>query len=354
MITPAYRGGSARNLSPIVLLTANLLLGVAACSLDNSTAPNPAAEAVEPSSALALAANSWALKAPYAGAGLTGSAAAMAPNSAGESVVYKLGGTDDEGGTNFGVQAYNVAKNSWSFKTARVGVFNSNGAAKLGSRIYFSGGSPAVETPTTYTNLVWAYDYTHDRMIQRASLPLVSGEGVSGVIGSRLYVLPGACSGERYPNPGYCAEEPTRAFFRYDPASNSWASRASAPHYHRLGAAGVLNGKLYVAAGFKGFSPVTALDVYDPGTNAWTSLAKIPSGGAAIGAVIAGRFYVVTDGGTYAYNPATNSWSGKASPAESHDALVKVTLNGSSRLAAVGGVHGPDFSTPNDTELYTP
>jgi N-acetylneuraminic acid mutarotase len=354
MITPAYRGGPARNLSPIVLLTANLLLGVAACSPDDPTAPNPAAEAVEPSSALALAANSWALKAPYAGAGLTGSAAAMAPNSAGESIVYKFGGTDGEGGTNFGIQAYNVAHNSWSFKSAPVGVFNSNGAAKLGSRIYFSGGSPVVDNPNAYTNRVWAYDYAHDRMIQRANLPLVSGEGVSGVIGSRLYVLPGACSGERYPNPGYCAEERTLAFFRYDPATNSWATLASAPHYHRLGAAGVLNGKLYVAAGFNGFNEAANLDVYDPATNAWTTLARIPTGGAAIGAVVAGRFYVVTSGGTYAYSPATNSWTRRASPAESHDALVKVTLGGAGRLVAVGGVHGPDFNIPNDTELYTP
>ena len=37
-----------------------------------------------------------------------------------------------------------------------------------------------------------------------------------------------------------------------------------------------------------------------------------------------------------------------------HDALLKVQLDGRSRLLAVGGNHGPNIDIPNPTELYLP
>jgi hypothetical protein len=330
------------------LLATTALALLAACSSDHGlTQPG-----TDQTPSFALASNSWTLKAP-AHSGVFASSAGTAPNPAGESIVYKFGGRDGEGGTNWPVEAYNVATNSWTTKSARVGVFNSNGVAKISTLLYFSGGSPVVETPTSYTNLVWAYDYTNDVMIQRASLPLVSGEGVSGAIDGKLYVLPGACSGERYPQPGYCAEERTRRFYRYNPATDTWVSRPASPHYHRLGAAGVLGGKLYVAAGFSNFTRVANLDVY-PATDSWKTLAPVPTGGRAHGAVLGGRFYVITEGGTYAYNPATDTWATRASPSEGHDDVVTVRLNGAARLMAVGGSHGSESNIPNDSEMYTP
>jgi hypothetical protein len=332
------------------LLAATALVALAACSSeDNLTQPG-----TDPAPSFSAASNTWALKAA-SHIGLNSSSAGAAPNAAGEWVVYKFGGTDGEGGTNWPVEAYNVATNTWTFQSSRTGVFNSNGVAKIATRLYFSGGSPVVDNPTSYTNLLWAYDYTNDVMIQRASLPLVSGEGVSGAIDGKLYVLPGACSGERYPQlPGYCAEERTRRFYRYDPGTDTWVSRASSPHYHRLGAAGVLGGKLYVAAGFSNFTKVANLDVYDPATNTWKTLAPVPTGGRAYGTVLGGRFYVIAAGGTYAYNPATNTWTSRASPSEAHDDVVTVRLNGAARLMAVGGSHGSESDIPNNSEMYTP
>ena len=194
----------------------------------------------------------------------------------------------------------------------------------------------------TFVNQLWAYDYTRDRLIRKADLPIFSAEGVTGVINGKLYVLPGACSGELYPNPGYCAEEPTRRFYRYDPATNTWATRRQAPHFHRRGAAAVIDGKLYVAGGFKGIAgeePVADLDVYDPASNTWRTLAPIPTGGAASGATLQGQFYVVVQGfnGTvpdnraYAYNRVTNRWTAKAAP-DVFGSVVRVTLDSRSYL----------------------
>jgi N-acetylneuraminic acid mutarotase len=335
-------------------------LAVLGCTSDSPT-ESSVPEAGPFSAASSAASNSWTSRAAYPAPGLFGSVAATAPNSAGQSIVYLMAGTDGEGGTQYPVKAYNVATNTWSYKTGRVQVFYPNGAAKLGSRIYFSGGYNAVETPSSFDNRLWAYDYAHDRMIQKANLPIFGAEGVSGVISGKLYVLPGACSGDRYPNPGYCREEPTRRFYRYDPGANAWSQLPSSPHRHRLGGAAVLNGKFYVIAGFSAFDPVADLDVYNPGTNSWKSLARIPTAGPAIADVIQGKLFVVVAGSdglhSYAYNSNTNSWSARPAPAHGHDALVRVILNGSARLLAVGGSEvgqGPAALDPVVSELYTP
>jgi hypothetical protein len=272
----------------------------------------------------------------------------MAPNSAGQSIVYAFGGTSsDEGGTGKSVKAYNVATDSWTGRLARVGVFYSNGVGKIGSKLYFSGGYVTAGSLPDATSGLWAYDYSNDRMIKKANLPIFSAEGVSGVINGKLYVLPGACNGNGYPSPGYCAVEETRRFYRYDPATNTWVSRRQAPHFHKRGAAAVIDGKLYVVGGRNGSQPVADLDVYDPATNTWRTLAPIPTAGAASGAALGGRFYVVVSGSvmrSYAYNPATNKWAAKAAP-DIFGPVVRVALNDRSRLFTANG---------NRSALYTP
>jgi hypothetical protein len=273
------------SLSLKLALPPTLLLVLVACS--ETTNPTQPDVAGTPAFAVAAASNTWTAKAPPPyDQFIHGYDLGMAPNSAGRSIVYTFGGTSsDEGGTGLSVQAYKVATNAWSGRLSRVFVFNSNGVGKIGSRLYFSGGYDRGAGGTEATNALWAYDYSNDRMIRRANLPIFSAEGVSGVINGRLYVLPGVCSGDVYPNPGYCAVEETRRFYRYDPATNAWVTRPQAPHFHRNGAAGVIDGKLYVTGGSS-----TALDVYDPATNSWRTRASIPLGGPANGAVIGGRF----------------------------------------------------------------
>jgi Kelch motif len=304
--------------------------------------------------ALASVSNTWSLRAPRPGSGaLYQRFAGTAPNPAGQSIVYVFGGTDGEG-TGFGGSSYNVTTDIWGGGLATVSAYGSNGVGKIGNRLYFSGGYNDVETPASFTNRLWAYDYANDRLIERAPLPIFGAEGVTGVISGKLYVLPGACSGDRYPMAGYCAEEPTRRLFRYDPGTNAWVSRRQAPHVHRAGAAAVIGGKLYVAGGLDGFDPVTALDVYDPGANIWRTLAPIPTGGRVIGTALQGKFHVLVGTSHYSYDPKSNRWRTLASSQYAHDALLKVQLNGRSHLLAVGGNHGPNVDIPNPTELYTP
>jgi len=332
------------------------MISLLACG--ETTTPTQPDEAGDPASAaLSLAAvrNSWTPKAPPPyDEFIYGYDFGVAPNSAGQSIAYAFGGTSsDEGGTGKSVKAYNVATNTWTGKASQVGVYHSNGVGKLGSKLYFSGGYVTAGNSPDATRALWAYDYSSDRMIRKADLPIFSAEGVSGVIDGKLYALPGACNGNGYPNPGYCAVEETRRFYRYDPTSNSWTTRRQAPHFHRQGAAGVLDGKFYVAGGVsRGGSAVTALDVYDPATNTWKTLAPLPLGGAASGAALAGRFYVIVqrfsggapDHRAYAYNPATNQWRARAAP-DIVGSTARVRRDGRSHLFTATG---------NQSALYTP
>jgi N-acetylneuraminic acid mutarotase len=280
----------------------------------------------------------------------------VALNSAGQSIVYVFGGCDGEGlggyCTGYPISAYNVATDTWTGGLSEVGVYAANGVGTIGGKLYFSGGYVVHEPGGgEETRHLWAYDPAAGRLIQRADMPRATAEGVTGVINGKLYVLPGNCDSNFWPRPGYCQFEPIRRLYRYDPATDKWGARKSAPHYHRSGAAGVIGGKLYVVGGFHGFTPVADLDVYDPATDTWKTLAPIPKAGRATGTALGGKLYVVVGTDAYVYNPGTNRWSAIADPTWAHEAIVRVVINGKPKLLAVGGYHDGD---PNNTEVYTP
>jgi N-acetylneuraminic acid mutarotase len=326
------------------------MLALAACG-ESAIPPQPDMAGNPAPGALGLAAapNTWTPKAPppfdqY----IYGYDLAMAPNAAGQSIVYAFGGTSqDNGFTGNLVKAYNVATDTWTGRLARAHVFYANGVGKIGNKLYFSGGYVNAGGLPDATRELWAYDYANDRMIRKAPLPIFSAEGVSGVINGKLYVLPGACNGNGYPSPGYCVEEQTRRFYRYDPATNTWASRRQAPHFHRRGAAAVLDGKFYVTGGVNGSGVgVSSLDVYDPATDTWRTLAPVPDDGTATaGAALQGQFFVIVSSNrAYAYNPATNQWRARAAP-EIFGSTTPVKLNGFPRLVT---------ATADHSLMYTP
>lgn len=339
------------------------LLVIASCGDESPTQPSTVLDPSPTGPSLAVTSNSWS---PIATMGCcmgSGISVGVVPNSAGPSKVYVFGGTNGSGGTGAVTRIYDVTTNTWSsprnpFEN-EVPVYGTNGVGNIGDRLYFSGGWS--EHDAWISAGTWVWDPAKDTLIAKANMPLYTAEGVSGVIGDKLYVLPGICSGFGWPAKGFCETEPIRKLFRYNPATNIWVTKASAPHYHKRGAGGVIDNKFYVVGGNKDFDPPTrALDVYDPATNTWKTLASLPVALQPItGAALRGKFYVV--GGTssgvkaYAYDPATNRWSSKAAPTNSggSNSAAKVFLNGTSRLLMIVGatVDAPDF---NGSQIYTP
>lgn len=330
----------------LLAVVAVSLLAIVSCGEDPPTQPSSSDDPSIPGPSLATASNTWTEKASSLGDEFFGGySVGTAPNAKGESIVYAIGGSSsDNGNTGFPIQAYNTVTDTWKYTSSAGDNFNLNGVGKIGSLLYFSGGFDYGSGSLAAHKDLWAYDYTNDRVIRKANMPVYSGDGVTGVINGKLYVLPGTCSGDAWPAPGYCAQEAIRKLYRYDPNTNRWAVKASAPHFHKHGAAGVISNKFYVAGGFHDFDPVAALDVYDPATNTWKTLGRVPGGGgSASGAVINGKLFVAIERRAYIYDPATNQWKARAAP-PSGGPLTPVSISGKSYVFLAG--------TPS--ELYTP
>ncbi|HJR16746.1 MAG TPA: hypothetical protein VJ808_07825 [Gemmatimonadales bacterium] len=334
------------------LVTAAVMLALAACQQEDAGSPT----APESAPSFAVGSNTWTARAPIPGEARFGISAAHFPNSDGESLVYVFGGRDEVNGTPFGISVYNVATNTWGGApggpfSVGVSVYNRNGVAAIGSKLYVSGGYNSEDGGVPdFNNQLWAYDVVSHQLVRKADLPRFTAEGVSGVIAGKLYVLAGQCDADNWPRAGTCQFANTRKLFRYDPGTNTWATRQPAPHVHRSAAGGVINGKFYVAGGIG----TRTVDVYDPAANSWKTLASIPRSGAASGTVLGGKLFVIVGTSAYTYNPQNNTWATVASPTFSHEAVVRVRLNGNPRVLAVGGNHGSESSIPNDSELYTP
>jgi N-acetylneuraminic acid mutarotase len=310
-------------------------------------------------SPVAAAVNLWRERGPHDFGTVIGGAIGVATNSVGQSIVYGFGGCDVvESSLSYctvdHIAIYNAATDAWTTDFANeASVWLSNGVGTIGGKLYVSGGYTTHDKTEGISRNLWAYDPAARKVTQLADMPRGMAEGVTGVINDKLYVLPGQCDSNRWPQPGYCPKLATRRLYRYDPAKNKWGARKSAPHYHRLGAAGVIGGKFYVVGGYHEYQPVAALDVYDPATDTWMTRAPLPASGSVIGTALQGKLYVLAGSNAYVYDPGTNKWSPIAAPSWGHEGVVRVVINGKAKLVAVGGLHGPN-EDPNNTEVYAP
>jgi hypothetical protein len=343
-------------------LALGLSVALAACGEDTPTQPSTALDPSLTAPSLAAISNSWTSIAPMPLQGGQGPAVGVVPNSVGPSKAYVFGGTNGEGGSGAATRVYNVATNTWrvisNATETRVFAFDLNGVGNIGDKLYFSGGKDYGGGTLAITSFVWAFDPVTETFSRKADMPLHTADGVTGVIGDKMYVLPGTCSGDGYPSAGYCAVEPIRKLFRYNPATNIWVTKASAPHFHKNGVGGVINNKFYVAGGQDDlFRPTRNLDVYDPATNTWKTLAPLPTAlNGVVGAALQGQLFVIGTNSVgsirhYAYNPTSNKWNAKAVPSHYGGPAAKVFLNGTARLLVL---EGATVDSPDRSQLYTP
>jgi N-acetylneuraminic acid mutarotase len=140
------------------------------------------------------------------------------------------------------------------------------------------------------------------------------------------------------------------------PGSGTWATLAAAPSKRTEVVAGVVAGKIYVLGGFiePSLSTVATLAItdrveeYDPATDSWSTKAPLPVGLHHAGAAVAGgKLYVI--GGymrsllniwhpvatVYMYDPMTDAWSGRKAMPTPRGALAVVEHGG--KLYAIGG-----------------
>src|SRR5262249_56441645 len=127
------------------------------------------------------------------------------------------------------------------------------GTGTINGVLYVAGGR---DTGEVKTRTLFAYNPATNSWASKALMPKPSGCGATGVIGGKLYVY------------GRCFYDTEATFQRYDPATNGWKTLAVPSRDHTFPAAGVVDGKLYLAGG--GAQAATAVGGYEPGTDGAT------------------------------------------------------------------------------------
>lgn len=191
----------------------------------------------------------------------------------------------------------------------------------------------------------WKYDPASDSWAQIANYPEGPCFHVTGfVIGSIAYVGTG-----RLENGSY-----TKKFHSYDPITNMWVPIADFPGTARRGAVSfVLNGKGYVGTGQSSGGLTVDFYEYNPVLNLWNTRANLPGlpRTSSVAFSINSYGYVGTgqtnSGSTndfYQYDPMTNTWTAKADvgPTTRQEA-TGFAVNG---LGYIGT--GDDFSSGNN------
>ena len=144
----------------------------------------------------------------------------------------------------------------------------------------------------------------------------------------------------------------------YDPATNSWSTKAAMPTARRAPSAAVLGGKAYVAGGYNGIYR-TETEEYDPALNTWTTRAAMPTGRAylAAAAVIGGKAYVAGgfNGSVLStnedYDPASDSWSTKAPMLTGRSDLASAAIGGKAYF--VGNMSTNEEFDPGVASAFT-
>jgi hypothetical protein len=152
----------------------------------------------------------------------------------------------------------------------------------------------------------------------------------------------------------------------YDPATNSWATKASAPLAVGSYASAVVDNKIYILGTDPNLNvyPQRILLVYDPVMDTWTIKGKAPTSFAPTAAVTTGtnalkRIYYFDANQTDIYDPASNTWvTGTPAPITYRKIAAATTLDDDS-IYLIGGRSGEwgymVFMYPsNVTERYLP
>jgi N-acetylneuraminic acid mutarotase len=258
------------------------------------------------------------------------------------------------------VEAYDVASNTWTTKTALPAPLNPTGATNIGGKIYVAGG-----------RALYLYDPATDGWTRKADMPsTVALDGQQGAINGKLYVYAGVTiNPDGSPGP--------QRFFRYNPATDTWATLRTPSYARSGGASGVMNGRFYLIGGTlptsrNGVGTAWDVHIYDPATG-WTKRVPERSFGLGSGdlayATLGGKLYIVgthyTDSCTYGiggiYDPASNTLSGFSSRAPLRAYAAGAAAKGQFFVIAgtdyepiVYDVCGSDGSLTGDVRAYTP
>ena len=246
--------------------------------------------------------------------------------------MYVLGGFGG-GKARGGVFEYDPAADRWTKKKPMARPVHHQAMVEYQGKIYVFGGFvfPSSGGGWEPVDNAWEYDPVADSWKALAPMPMKRGSAVVAEVGGKMYLIGGATTVEGSKETAINGNGPARVLTTndmYDPATNTWQSRAPMALGRNHAFAGAVNGKIYVIGGRTAHAFITVstntdiVEEYDPATNMWAGLkAKMPTARSGGGwATYGGKIYVA--GGEVStpevagafravevYEPASNTWT---------------------------------------------
>jgi N-acetylneuraminic acid mutarotase len=231
------------------------------------------------------------------------------------------------------LEAYDPANGTWTAKAPMPTPRWGYAVASVNGKLYaFGGVAGGAGAPEHFVNTVEAYDPATDSWSTKAPMSTLRIDAGASAIGGIIYVAGGNNSA---------------ALEAYDPATDSWTTESSMPTVPVFPAVAAVNGILYV---INGLQPPLAGDTatvytvtiqaYDPANGTWSTKSPLMTDGGEVAAgAIGSTLYLAGGRGlptTVAYDPAMDHWSTRAPMNQGRSAARTATVSG--QLYAVGGV----------------
>lgn len=272
---------------------------------------------------------------------------------------------------------------SWVTKMPMPTTRDNLGVAAVNGKIYAIGGERHPYNPgdITYFNHTEEYDPSTDNWTKKQVMPTPRSSFAIAVYGGKIYLFGGATAG--YPGPVFMGGKTLCALNQvYDPATDTWQTKTPLPENRAYLSANVVDDKIYLIGGLSAVSPGTGGNssiianttlIYDPARDSWTTKAPISTPVFYYAsAVVNGKIYIIsgntgplsmaTFGGfitnlTQIYDPATDSWSyGASIPTGVQNAAATSTgIAGTAAIYTFSGFEG--FMIPSAlklTQVYYP
>ncbi|MHC4175068.1 MAG: kelch repeat-containing protein [Planctomycetota bacterium] len=281
-------------------------------------------------------------------------ARALLSTSAVDGKIYAIGGRRNNGDSaSSAVEQYDPATDTWTTKAPMPTARQWLSTSAVNGKIYAFGGSP--RTYQTALSTVEEYDPATDTWTEKAPMPTTRLTHSTSVVDGKIYVIGGAH------RPGVWTEElVTSDVEEYDPATDTWTTKAPMPTARAFVATSVVNGKIYAFGGATaaGGTVLSTVEEYDPATDTWTTKAPMPTRRAVSSAsTVNGIIYVIGGGrsGTgfstvEAYDPATDTWTEKAPMPTARLMHSSSVVDG--KIYAIGGSPSSPYNGISTVEEY--